>query len=146
VCSEFTSLATGGLDERAVQQATTAVEGLRGPNGWLPLDALSGIGIMDFKSDPLTFLKSMMTADYSVVSAWASYEVRGKDQRQIQATVEFLLRTQGHAAAAAWALTARPTARLDIDFLGQQLHEGWRSGVSYVRNKDFVKAFTKWRI
>ncbi|MEV8375213.1 hypothetical protein AB0P21_20940 [Kribbella sp. NPDC056861] len=146
VCSEFISWATGGIDERAAQQVVAAVEKLKGSNGWLPLDSLREIGIMDFKNGPLTFLKGMTVGDYPLMGVWASYGTRGKDQRQIRTTVERLLRTQGHAAAATWALIARPNARLDLDFLGSQLRESWHSNVSYVRNKDFVKSFTKWKI
>jgi hypothetical protein len=140
----FIGWATAGIHEEQAQWVVAAVEAKRGQNGWIPINSLSEIGIMDFRSGPLTFLAGMTAADRILMEVWASFGLGGKDKRYVSGQVSALVYEQGHAAAATWALASRPNARLDLGLLNDQLVASWQKGSGYVRNKDFIKAFRKW--
>lgn len=141
-------LGEAGVDGPTLAEVAAHVNALRGENEWISLNEAGRFGINKWENGPLTFLTHMTAFDIgAVVPGWASDGLRGADKRAVKANVERVLRTQGHAAAAAWALAARPDARLrlDIEFLAGYLPKQWGESVQYVRNKDVTKAFKKWR-
>lgn len=121
------------------------VDALRAENGWVPIGALRQYGVMKLNSGPLTFLNMMVAYDRVTMSVWASFGLRGSDKRAVESTVTGVLEEQGHAAAATWAIVARPQARLDLEFLGESLTSRWDESVSTIRNGDLIKAFKKWK-
>jgi len=120
------------------------VDALRGENGCIPTGALDQFGFKKLSNGPLTFLNMMVSYDQIHISVWAGFGLRGGPKRTVESTVSRLLREQGHAAAATWAIIARPEARLDLEFLAESLTGGWDKGVATIRNGDVIKAFKKW--
>lgn len=125
-------------------QLAPHVDALRAENGWVPVGALRRYGFKKLANGPLTFLNMMVSYDPMTMSVWASLGLRGSDKRAVESTVTRVLEDQGHAAAATWALIARPEARLNLEFLGESLTSRWDESVSSIRNIDVIKAFKKW--
>ncbi|WP_073946257.1 hypothetical protein [Streptomyces kebangsaanensis] len=121
------------------------VDALRTENGWVPIGALHQYGFRKLNNGPLTFLNEMVVRDQVTMSVWASFGLRGSDKRAVESTVARILEEQGHAAAATWAIVARPQARLNLELLGESLTSGWNESVSTIRNGDLIKAFKKWK-
>ncbi|MCH0571588.1 hypothetical protein I3F60_20360 [Streptomyces sp. MUM 136J] len=100
-------------------QLTPHIDALRTGNGWVPTGALRPYGFKKLNNGPLTFLNMMVSYDHITMSVWASFGLRGGDKRTVESTVTRVMEEQGHAAAATWALVARPNTRLDLEFLGE---------------------------
>lgn len=139
-----------GAEGPLLDEVAAYVNALRDENGWISLDrAGQYIGNSYRGNGPLTFLTRMVMYDsYVTGELWASTGLRGASKRAFKENIERVLREQGHAAAATWAIAARPEAGsldLDPEFLANQLLSSWGQSVEHVRNIDVIRAFKKWR-
>ncbi|MCW2135392.1 hypothetical protein B0G38_004583 [Arthrobacter sp. VKM Ac-2550] len=141
----FVSWASSSLYEEQAQQIRDLVTARRAANGWIARDSLSDIGVYDFKNGPLTFLVQMTVRDTIVLQVWASFGLKGENKRSIESAVASIFGREGHAAAATWAIGARPSKSLSIDFLNESLTGAWTESLASVTNGDFSKSFRKWK-
>ena len=137
-----------GVVGPALDEVTAHVDALRGENGWLGLDKALQFGFGDYKQGPLTFLSMMIGQDWSG-AVWASHGLRGANKRAVEENFEKVLRGQGHAAAAAWAISARAGDRDGLAFVLEpfagSLLNGWEKQLELYYPRHVRKAFKKWR-
>ncbi len=132
------------VDDSSLRAVEAAITGLRHSNGAIPGGRLHEIGIRNWKLGPITHLTWLTAKDSIAIEVWASFGLGRRDGRRIGTTVQQVYLTQGIPAAAAWAIQSRPTARLDIDFLAEQLTGSWSDQLGQIRNGDIIKSFKKW--
>lgn len=141
-----------GVDGPLLDEVAAEVNALRSENGWISLKEARRFPIVwkfvlsiTWENGPLTFLYVMTRGDDIQMPVWAGYGLNGEDRHTVEKNVTKVLNTQGHAAAAAWALAARPEARLDLEFLANRLENGWYEGLNDYNDRDIRKSFKKWR-
>lgn len=132
------------LGDDPVRAAEEAINGLRHANGAIPGDRLREIGFRDWKRGPVTHLAWLSAKDGIAIEVWASFGLGRRDGKRIGATAHQVYLAQGAPAAALWALASRPAARLDVDFLAEQLTDNWSEQLAQIRNGDLIKSFKKW--
>lgn len=121
------------------------VDSRRGPNGWVIASRFDNVPQLGRKQTPMTFLRGLVGGlDAINLSVWGTSANRGKDYRTLASTLEGLVRTQGHGAAATWAICARPQARLSLDLLADGLANAWGQSHGFLRNQDLIRAFKNW--
>lgn len=137
-----------GVGGPALDEVAAHVNALRGEHGWIGLDETRRFGFGDYKQGPLTFL-SMMTGQDVSSSVWASHGLRGADKRAVEGNFERVLRGKGHAAAAAWAIAARPGSDhnlgLVLEGFAGSLLSSWEKQLDLYYPRHVRKAFKKWR-
>lgn len=133
------------LHEDSVRAARAAIDQLRLPDGAIPGQRLRGMGFKDWKLGPVTHLAWLTAKDGILIDVWAGYGLGRRDGRQVSAGAQQVYLAQGIPAAAAWAIRSRPNARLDVDFLAEQLTDNWTELAAQIRNGDIIKSFRKWR-
>jgi len=129
-----------GLRERLEQ----AVDGLRAPNGLIPLSSIFRVRPFDPKAGPLTYLSAMCAQDDAVVTVWASSGLKRAESRSAERLASEILRRDGHAGAAAWVMSQQPQRRLGVDYLAESLASQWEEGLSRTTNGQFLKSIKKW--
>lgn len=135
----------GLLDDRTLSRLENEINARRGTNGWLASTGLDDAPQLGQKQNPLTFLRSLVGGlDAIHLGVWGTSANRGRDYKALTSTLEGLVRTQGHAAAATWAIEVRPQARLDLNYLAESLRDAWGQSHSYLTNGDVIKAFKNW--
>jgi hypothetical protein len=92
----------------------------------------------------LTYLARMTADDPRILQEWAADGLRNEQAGRIEATVDYLLHQQGHAAAATWAVAVRPRMYLDAEVLGDRLLAAWEYNLGSIRAKDVAKAVRRW--
>ncbi|MGZ3146534.1 hypothetical protein ACVDFE_31985 [Lentzea chajnantorensis] len=133
------------LPASSLRELAAEIERVRHPNGSITNRNLDGVGVRDWKSGPLTNLVWITAADWIITGVWASFGLSGRDRRQVERTAETIARGQGVAAAATWALRARPEGRLRIESLASQLEDSHSEWYGKLTNGDVIKSFKKWR-
>lgn len=133
------------LDQTTAARLTATIDAYRGPNGWIAGNSLKDVPTLGRKQTPLTYL-ALMTGSFDriALSVWATSARRGKEYKDLGRAVEDLIATQGHAAAATWAVVNRPSAHLDVDLLARLLREAWEKVLGSQRNGDVIRAFRNW--
>lgn len=122
------------------------IDARRAPNGWLVGNGFADVPPVGRKQTPMTFLSLLVgtARDESVISVWGTSANRGKDYNTLATTLRILVGTQGHAAAATWAIIARPEGRFSLDYLSEALRGSWDETLGLLRNKDVIRAFKNW--
>jgi hypothetical protein len=133
------------LDDSSLRAVGAAVDQLRHPNGAIPGERLRAMKIKDWKMGPVTHLALLTAKDSIALEVWASFGLGRRDGQRIGRAAQQVYLTQGIPAAATWAIQSRPSARLDIDFLAEQLMSNWTELSNLIRNGDIIKSFKKWR-
>ncbi|GAB1510351.1 hypothetical protein [Actinophytocola sp. KF-1] len=133
----------GDLSQESLDLVAGEIARVRHPNGAIPFDALTGVGVADWKSGPLTLLVSIHAGELIATSVWASFGLPRRQRKAFESTVEEIVRGQGVPAAATWALMSRPDAKPHLDFLAESLLSSY--GEARLTNGDVIKAFRKWR-
>lgn len=124
----------------------TAVNRRRAANGWIPGGAFTDVPKLGRGQTPLTFLAVMAGGASSITtSVWGTFGIRGGEAKALSRTLENLVISQGHAAAASWALTARPQGHLRLDTLSDMLVRSWHDSVGFLTNGDLIRAFKNWK-
>ena len=141
---EFLLDAIAFVGDPAVRATEAAIAGLRNSGGAIPGDRLREIGIRNWKLGPVTHLAWLTAKDGIAIEVWASFGLGRREGRRIGTTAHQVYLTQGIPAAAAWARLSRPSARLDLDFLAEQLTNNWSEQLGQIRNGDIIKSFKKW--
>ena len=132
------------IGEPQRQHLTPSVDALRGANEWIATAAVAKFGVRRWEMGPLTLLNGMMVKDSISMGVWASYGMRSREEHQFRRNVSSLLDTQGHAAAATWALTVRPERIHQIEIMIDSLTDNWAESLATVTNRDLRKSFEKW--
>lgn len=132
------------VDESSLRAVEAAITELRHPSGGIPGERLREIGIRNWKRGPVTHLSWLAAKDGIAIEVWASFGLGRRDAKRIGTTANEVYLTQGAPAAAAWALLSRPSARLDVGFLAEQLTDNWSEALGQIRNGDIIKSFKKW--
>lgn len=122
--------------------AAAQIGELRHANGAVP-GRLRGIDYMKYKQGPVCLLSNVR--ERVALEVWATYGLSGRQKRDVVNGVVEVWLEQGVAAAATWAIIARPDHRFDIWILTQQLHSAHAEDHDHLTNRDVVKAFRKWQ-
>lgn len=120
------------------------IDSRRTANGWLAGTSFADTPGLGRKQTPMTFLSSLVGGrDAIALGVWGTSARSGGDYGRLKGTLQGVVHTQGHAAAATWALTARPEAKdmLGLDYLASSLMSSWDQSLEFLRNKDVIKAF-----
>ncbi len=133
------------LAESSMRELAAEIERVRHPNGSITSRNLKNVGVRDWKSGPLTHLVWITAPDSIIVGVWASLSLSGRDRRQVDGTAANVVREQGVAAAATWALRSRPNGNLRIEMLASQLEDSRSEWFGKITNGDVIKSFKKWR-
>lgn len=121
------------------------VDSRRAPNGWLVAGKFTDVPPLGRKQTPMTFLSHFVGGrDAITLAVWGTSANRGKDYTALARTLTHLVHTQGHGAAATWAIIARPEARFNVEYLSEALHDDWSQSHEFLRNRDLIKAFKNW--
>jgi hypothetical protein len=135
----------GYCNEQMYARLKADVDSRRAPNGWLVASKFTDVPQLGRKQTPMTFLSTFVGGrDVIIIAVWGTSGNRGKDYKALEGTLAHLVHTQGHGAAATWAIIARPEARLSLEYLSQALHDGWSQSHEFLRNGDLIKAFRNW--
>ena len=134
-----------GVDGPLLDEVAAHVDALRGENGWINLDKAGQFGWRKYKNGPLTILSGMTAHNGMSMAILAGDDLRGADKRMVTESVKKVLHTQGHAAAVAWVIAARPEGGPFCEFFAELLLKGWNQHLQTVTGKDVNKAFRKWR-
>ncbi|MFG2018731.1 hypothetical protein [Actinomadura geliboluensis] len=142
----FLNSLTDFCNEQMYARLKADIDSRRAPNGWLIGNGFSDVPPVGRKQTPLTFLSLLVgtARDASVISVWGTSANRGKDYNTLATTLRNLVDTQGHAAAATWAIIARPEGRFNLEYLSEALQRSWGETFGLLRNKDVIKAFKNW--
>ncbi|TDE36420.1 hypothetical protein [Actinomadura sp. 6K520] len=134
-------------NEQMYARLKVDVDSRRAPNGWVVPAKLTDVPPIGRKQTPMTFLNFFMGMRGTIaLTVWGTSANRGKDYRALADVLSSILHDQGHAAAATWAIVARPEARpsLSPSHLAGALLDGWREDHQHLRNKDVIRAFRNW--
>lgn len=133
-------------NEQMYARLKAEVDSRRASNGWLVANNFADVPGPGRKQTPMTYLSSFVGGrDAISLVVWGTYGTRGKDHAALAGTLHRLVNTQGHGAAATWAITARPEApHLRLGLLSEALQQSWHESHDYLRNKDILKAFRNW--
>ncbi|XRQ12171.1 hypothetical protein ACN3XK_15130 [Actinomadura welshii] len=119
------------------------IDARRAPNGWVAGKNFADVPPMGRKQLPMSMLHMLFYTSFSL-PIWGTAANRGKDYNALKSTLSSLVDTQGHAAAATWAIIARPDARFNLEILSKMLQDEWSENLGVLRNKDVIKAFRNW--
>jgi hypothetical protein len=133
------------LSQESLAAVAAELTRVRHPNGSIPRAALSGVGLRDWKSGPLTLYAWITVKEQLLTSVWASSGLPRRARKPFEATAGEIVRTQGVPAAATWTVMSRPDARCDLEFLGESLSAAYTESAGQITNGDVIKAFRKWR-
>lgn len=134
------------LDSDTIKALQQEIDRRRGANGWLAGVAFADVPRIGRQQTPMTFLSGVVGGRSAIaLSVWGTLPHRGRSYSALSKTLEGLVHAQGHGAAATWALSARPDARLNLDDLADMLESSWQESVSFVTNGDLIKAVRNWR-
>lgn len=128
------------LEDRLAQ----AVDGLRGPNGYIPWSYANRVKPFEPKSGPFTYLSAMTAFDRAVLGSWASVGVKRSVGRRMETVACQILEQHGHAAAATWVASERGEGAAFVGILAGSLRGGWDEGLSRVTNGQFAKSLKHW--
>lgn len=133
------------LDDGSLQSVQASIAGIRHPNGAITGVSLDGVGVRDWKKGPITHLVWLTAKDSILLEVWASFGLGRRDGQRLGKGARQVYATQGMPAAATWVLNSRPDARLDLDFLADQLTGSWAESAAHISNGDIIKSFKKWQ-
>jgi hypothetical protein len=133
------------VDDDKLIRLKKEVDTHRGANGWLTSHNLRDVPEMGRRQEPLTFLNYMMGyQSTAAVAVWATMPRQGRELKTLGVTIESLVINQGYAAAITWAIASRPEHRFHLTDIQEALPLAWDEGLSWVLNKDIIKAFRNW--